>query len=50
MRSSLVQLHLTLVTLKGQFYGHSDFISRKGAELGHMLLLDTTRKPYRGIQ
>ena len=47
MGSQLVPLHLTLVTLKGQRQGHSDF---KGLylvnELGQVLLLDTTRKPY----
>ncbi len=35
------------VTLKGHCQGHSDFkglISRKGAELGHVLLSDTNRK------
>ncbi len=46
-----MRLHLTLVTLKGQREGHSDFrwfISHKGAELGYMLLLDSTRKPCMG--
>ncbi len=41
-------LHLTLVTLKGQCQSHSDFeslylvkefLSRKGSELGHILLI-----------
>ena len=38
MGSPLVTLHLTLVTLKSQYQGHSfqSLISCKGAELGHM--------------
>ena len=44
----LVQLHLTFVNLKGHCQGHSGIkaISRKGAELGHVLLLDTNRKSH----
>ncbi len=48
--SPLMRLHLTLVTLKVQCQGDSDFrrlISRNGAaELGHMLLSNTNRKSY----
>ncbi len=48
IESPLVQLHLTFVILKGYCQGHSDFesLSRKGAELGQILLLDATMKPY----
>ncbi len=44
--SPLMRLHLTLVTLKGQWQGHSGFEICKGTELGHMLLLNTNRKSY----
>ncbi len=48
MRSPFVRLHLTfkLVILKGQCQDNSDlesYISHKGAELGHVLLLNTNR-------
>ncbi len=51
MGSPLVQLHLTFVNLKGDCQGHPDFevlpgIFHKGAELGHVLLLDTNRKSH----
>ncbi len=36
------------VTLKGQSQGHSDFEGLYLVKLGHMLQLDTTRKPYTG--
>ncbi len=42
MGSPLMRFHLTSVTLEGQSQGKSDFEayrSRKGAALGHMLLL-----------
>ena len=44
-----MQLHLTLVTLIVRGQGHSDFetlyiVFCKGAELGHMLLLNINRK------
>ncbi len=44
--------HLTLSDLKGQSQGRSDFevfLSCKGAELGHMLLLNFNRNAYRYI-
>ncbi len=36
--------------LKGQMQGHliRSLISRKGAKLGHILLLNINRKPYKG--
>ena len=38
------------MTLQGQSQGHSDFeaLSREGAELGHMLLLNINRKACMG--
>ncbi len=49
MGSPLLWLHLTLVTLKGQCQGLRfwKLISLKGAELGHMLLLNINRKAYK---
>ncbi len=41
--SQFVRLQLTLVTLKGQYQGHSHF-----EELHHMLLLNTNSKSYMG--
>ncbi len=48
MGNPFVRFHL--VTLKCQYQGKSDCegLYRKGAELGYMLLLNTTRKPYMG--
>ncbi len=48
MGSPLVQLHLTLDILKGHSMSirFRRLISRKGAELGHVLLLDTNRKSH----
>ncbi len=48
MGSQIALSHLTLSDLKGQIQGHQSFealhcISRKGAELGPMLLLDINR-------
>ena len=47
MGTPLVQLHLTLVTLKGRCQGHSGFEGLYLVkELGHVLLLDTDRKSH----
>ncbi len=51
MGSPLVWLQLTSVTLKGQCQSHFrfwNFISRKGAQVGHMVLLNINRKAYKG--
>ena len=50
MGSPLVLLHLTLVTLKGQSRSlrFRKVISAKGAELGHVLLLNTNSKSHMG--
>ena len=60
MGSPFVWLHLTSVILKGQWLGQWSWkvnvkilrfwklISCKGAEIGHMLLLNINRKPYMG--
>ena len=44
-------LYLTSVTLKGQYQDPSDFEGyiSQGTELGHMLLLDTTRSRKRYV-
>ncbi len=52
MGSPMAPLYLSLiwVTLKSQRQGHSDCedMPRKGAQLGHMLLLKINRKPHVG--
>ncbi len=45
MGSSLMQLHLTLVTLKGQCQGRR-IMSQKLTELGPCVGYYTNRKPY----
>ena len=47
----MTPLHLPLSDLEGQNQVHSAFealMSCKGAELGHMLLLNINTKPYMG--
>ncbi len=47
-----MRLHLTSLTVTGR-QGHFRFrrlISCKGAELGHVVLLNANRKPYMGSQ
>ena len=48
----IVWLNLTLVILKSQCQGHSDFESQYlvGAKISHMLRLHSTGKQYRGAQ
>ncbi len=41
-----MQLHVTLVTFKGLC--HSVLRAYEGAELGHMLLININRNPYKG--
>ncbi len=53
MGATTAPLDVSLVMLKGQSQGHSDFevllYFRKGSQLSNMLVLNTKRKSYMGI-
>ena len=53
MGSPMTLLYLTLSDIESSISKSLIFqklISRKGAELGHMLQLNINRKPYMGVQ